>query len=248
MNNALLVARRELRAYTSSMLGYVVVAVGLLLIGVLFMVRAIGTGPQLSSDVLSRFFGGSDQLSGFGATGVIAVAALVLSMRQLAGEREQGTLVLLNTAPIKNSEIIASKFLAGMIVLFVMTAATAYMPALIFVNGKVSVGQILVGYLGVLLYAGAALALGLFASALAQSQVLALVIGLPIYVVLNLLWLAARQTDPPLNEFIAGLGLYQHQGQFTKGVLRLENVVYYVGISYFFLLAATKTLEARRWR
>lgn len=248
MSNALLIARRELRAYSSSMLGYIVVAVALALTGFLFMVLAVGSTPRLSADVLATFFGGAGLLSGFGANGLIAFAAIVLSMRLLAGERENGSIVLLNTAPIKDSEIVAGKFLAGLALVVIMTAMTFYMPLLIFVNGKVSVGHILVGYVGVLLYASAALAVGLFASALARSQVLAMVIGLPLYLVLNLMWQAARLADPPLSDFLANVSLYQHQAAFTKGVLRLENVVFYVGVAYFFLLAATKTLEARRWR
>jgi ABC-2 type transport system permease protein len=230
------------------MLGYIVIAVALALIGILFMVRAVGTGARMSSDVIATFFGGNDLFAGLGANGLIAVAALVLSMRQFAGEREHGTMVLLNTAPIKDSEIVAGKYLAGLALVVVMTALTFYMPLLIFVNGKISVGHILVGYVGVLLYASAALAVGLFASALAQSQILALVIGLPLFFVLNLIWLAVRVTDPPVSSFLSGLAFYQHQGAFTKGVLRLENVVYYLGVAYLFLLAATKILEARRWR
>jgi ABC-2 type transport system permease protein len=64
-----------------------------------------------------------------------------------------------------------------------------------------------------------------------------------------LLWLVGRVTDPPLNTFLAALALHnERQNAFMKGLLRFENVVYYVAVTYFFLLAAYKTLEARRWR
>lgn len=241
MNNALLVARRELSAYVSSLLGFIVIAAVLLGEGVYFNALGIGTTAKLSSDVLKEFFNA--------ATGGTMIVAIVLSMRLLAGEREQGTLVLLNTAPIKDSEIVAGKFLAALGLIAAKLVLTLHMPLLVAVNGKVTAGHILVGYAGVLLLGAAALAIGMFGSALAKNQILAVVIGGVILVVLILLWMVARITDPPLNTFLSALAIHhERQRPFMTGVLKLENVVYYVGIAYFFLLAATKTLEARRWR
>jgi ABC-2 type transport system permease protein len=64
-----------------------------------------------------------------------------------------------------------------------------------------------------------------------------------------LMWLAARVVEPPLNSFLARLALHHENFRpFMQGVLELRGVVYYVAVTYFFLLASTKTLEARRWR
>jgi ABC-2 type transport system permease protein len=100
-----------------------------------------------------------------------------------------------------------------------------------------------------LLLAAATTAIGLFASALARSQVIAAILGAVLLGTLVLLWMMARITEPPLNGFIETVALHHvHQRQFMSGVLRLEHVVYYLAVAYFFLLAAVKTLEARRWR
>jgi ABC-2 type transport system permease protein len=241
MRNALLVARREIAAYLKSPLGYVVTAAALLCEGIYFQAFALGSGARLSSDVLFRFFDG--------ASFTTMVAAIVLSMRLIAGEREHHTLVMLNTAPIRDGEIIAGKFLAAFALIVAMTALTFYMPLLIFVNGKVATGHIAVGYTGVLLLGAASLAIGLFASALSSSQIIAAIAGTVILGTLALLFFVARVTDPPLNSLLAGLSPYPGAMRpFMNGVLRLENVLYYLAVAYFFLLAATKTLEARRWR
>jgi ABC-2 type transport system permease protein len=241
MRGTLLVARREISAYLRSLLGYIVAAGALLIEGIYFQAYGLGSGPKLSSEVLLRFFDGTCV--------VTMVAALILSMRLVAGEREHGTLVLLRTAPIRDAEIIAGKFLAAFGLLAMMTAATFYMPLLIFVNGTVSVGHIAVGYAGVLLAGGAALAIGLFASTLAGNQVTAVIGGAAMLVTLSLLFWVARVTEPPVNDFLFALNIYpQRQRPFLNGVLRLENVVYYAAVAYFFLLAATHTLKARRWR
>jgi ABC-2 type transport system permease protein len=241
MSNALLVARRELSAYLSSILGFIVLAAVLLVEGIWFNTNDLGAAAKLSSDVLRGFF--------YTVSGGTMVLAIVLAMRPLAGEREQGTLVLLNTAPIRDTEIVAGKFAAALALIALHLALTVHMPLLIAVNGKITLGQVLVGYLGVLLLGAAALAIGLFGSALAKNQVMAVVIGTVILLPLVFLWAVARVTDPPLNAFLSAAAIHhERQRAFETGVLKLENVVYYVGVAYFFLLAATKTLEARRWR
>ena len=241
MSAALLVALRELRAYLRSPFGYVVGAAMLLVDGLLFQGYALGGAPRLSADVLHDFF--------YFASGTTMVSAILLSIRLLAEERQTGTFVLLGTAPIHDAAIVAGKFLSAFAFLVLLTALTVYMPLLVLVNGKVSAGHIAVGYLGLVLLGGASLAIGLFGSAIARSQVLAAILGAAILVAMLVLWLVGRVTDPPFNTFLAALALHNdRQAPFMRGVLRLENVVYYVAVTWFFLLAATKTLEARRWR
>ena len=119
----------------------------------------------------------------------------------------------------------------------------------VFVNGKVSVGHIVVGYSGLLLLGAASLAIGLFASAVAKSQVVAALIGTLILAPLVLLWAVAKAVDPPLNRVLTSLAIHHENFRpFMNGILELDGVVYYAAVTYFFLLAATKTLEARRWR
>jgi ABC-2 type transport system permease protein len=212
----------------------------LLLDGLLFQVGAMG-GTRLSAQVLADFF--------YYISGVTMIGAIAMSMRLIAHEREKGTLVLVNTAPVRDSHIIWGKFLALFSFLVVVTLATAYMPALIFVNGRVSIGHILVGYLGIVLLGAAAVSIGLFASAFARTQVIAAVLGAAMLGVMILLWMAAKVSDPPVNNFLLSMAIHhERQRGFMTGVLKFENVVYYLAVTYFFLLAAIKTLEARRWR
>jgi len=177
------------------------------------------------------------------------IAGIVLAMRLLAEERQTGTITLLNTSPIKDVEIVAGKFISAFAVLALMTLLTIYMPLLIFVNGKVSVGHILVGYTGLILLCSATLSIGLLGSAIARTQVIAVIVGALLWGLMILLWAVAKVTDPPLNDFIAGVALHHERFKsFAAGVLKLENVLFYVAVTYFLLLATTKTLEARRWR
>ena len=234
--------RRELNEYFRSLLGYIVAAAVLLVGGLLFYAQALGpaAGERLSGEVLARFF--------YNMSGLTAIAAVALSIRLLAEERQVGTIVLLNTSPVREWEIVLGKFLSVLAFLGVITLTSIYMPLLVMVNGKISVGQVLVGYAGLLLLGAACLAIGVFATALARHQLLAMVVASALTGAMFLFWPLSLVVDPPVSRVFAGLAIHaRHFQGFQSGVLHLRDVVYYVAVTYFFLLLATKTLEAKRW-
>jgi ABC-2 type transport system permease protein len=240
VNAVLLIARRELYAYLRSPLGAAIIAAALVVDGLLFHLRALSK-PLLSAEVLTEFF--------YSASAATMVASIVLSMRLLAEERQTGTFTLLSTSPVRDAEIVAGKFLSAFGMLTLLTLLTLYMPLWVLVNGKVSWGQLFVGYLGLLLLGAACISIGLFASALARSQVVAAILGAGILAVFLLLWMVANVVEAPLNGVLSRLALHhENYRPFMQGILDLRGVVYYLAFSFFFLLAATKTLEARRWR
>ena len=237
------ILRRELAAYLKSPLGYVVAAAVLLLAGLLFYAEALGpsAGARLSADVVSRFF--------YNVSGLVSIAAVALSIRLITEERQTGSMVLLHTAPVRDHEIVLGKFLAALVFLAGITVATAYLPLLVLVNGKISWGHLAVGYFGTLLLGAAVLSIGLFASALARTQLAAAVAGAAIVGLMFLFWPLSFVVGPPLARVFAGLGIHgRHFSGFETGVLHVRDVVYYLLVTYFFLLLSTRTLEARRWQ
>jgi len=240
MSATWLIAKRELQAYLRTWTGYIIVA-GILLVDGLIFNAICMPGEKRSADVLKDFF--------FWTSGLTLVASVFLSMRLIAEERQTGTIVLLTSSPVRDREIVLGKFISGFIFLAIMTLLTAFMPAMIMVNGKLSFGQIAAGYLGLLLLGSAAMAIGTLGSTLAKSQLLALIISAAMLVSMILLWMVAAITDRPLNEVFLALALYQrHFVPFQSGVIHLRDVVYYVALTYFALFTATRVLEARRWR
>jgi ABC-2 type transport system permease protein len=237
----LLIARREFSAYLRTWLGYLVAAGVLAVWGLAFNAGVLGRGPFKSADVLGTFF--------WWTSGLTMVVALLLSMRLLAEERGQGTINLLYSSPVRDGEIVVGKFLAcfGFVALFIL--ATLYMPALIFVNGKVSFGHIAAGYFGLFLVGAATVAIGAFASALTKSQVVAIILGGCFTLVLVLTWVLARITERPLTDVFNSMALWnEHYPAFQHGIVHVRDVVYYLAVTYVALFAATRVLEARRWR
>jgi ABC-2 type transport system permease protein len=181
-------------------------------------------------------------------SGLVAIAAIALSIRLIAEERQAGTLVLLSTSPVKEWEIVIGKFLSAFVFLAAITVASFYMPLLIMVNGKISIGQVLVGYLGLLLIGSACLAIGVFATSLTRHQLVAAVVGSALTGIMFLFWQLSQVLEPPLSRVFAGLAIHaRHFIGFQTGVLHLRDVVYYLAVTYFFLLLAIKAMEVKRW-
>lgn len=236
-----LIFRREMGAYLRSPLGYIVVAVMLLIDGLLFNAFALGSDTaRKSSEVLKQFF--------YFSSGTTMAASLFLSMRLLAEERQTGTLTLLFGSPVRDYQIVLGKYLSALTFLSGMTLLTVYMPLLILVHGKVTSSHIMAGYLGLLLLGSAALSIGIFASALTRSQLVAILGGAAILVGLILSWLLGTIADRPLNELFTWMSLHnKHFQPFMSGLINTQDVVFYLSATYFFLFLATRVLESRRW-
>jgi ABC-2 type transport system permease protein len=237
----LLIARRELAAYLRTMSGYVIIALSLFVLALLFNAVALSGPEQRSSDVLSEFFRD--------ASGVTMVAAVFLAMRLLAEEQQRGTVALLYSSPVREVEVVVGKYLSGLAFLAIFLATTLFMPALILVHGKISFGHLAAGYLGLLLLGSATMAIGTFGSALAKSQILAVIIGGAMVIALLIAWMLARVTERPVSDVLTGMALWQqHFPPFQAGIVHVRDVVYYLVVTYLGLFAATRVLEARRWR
>lgn len=240
MTGVWLIAKRELLSYSRSPLGAVIIAVALLINGILFYVDSISQ-QLLSGEALAKFF--------FNSSGLTAIAALLLSFRLIAEERQTKTFTLLNTSPISGAEIVLGKFISAFVMVALLTVLSIYMPILLYVTGKVSLGHIGVGYVGLFLIGAASTAIGLFASSLTKHQVIAIITGAGILALLFVMWMVATVTEAPLNDYLGGLAFHHlNFRSFQLGILELRGVVYYLVVTYVFLLAATKVLEARRWR
>jgi ABC-2 type transport system permease protein len=191
MRNVTLIARRELQAYLRTMSGYVIIAVMLFIDGLLFNAYAVPGTAKKSSEVLADFF--------LLTSGITMVGAVFLSMRLIAEERQTGTISLLYSSPVHDLEIVIGKFLASLGFLCLFFLATGYMPALVAVYGKVSLGHIFAGYFGLVLVGACSLAIGTFGSSLTRSQVVAAVLSGVMCLALTTAWLLGKVTDRPLT-------------------------------------------------
>ncbi len=236
-----LIVKRELGQYFSTWSGYLICGMLLFLTGLFYNVFAVGNVPKYSADVLSDYF--------YYQSGTAMVASLFFSMRLIAEERQAGSLPLLSTSSLTDGQVILAKYLSALLFLAFFLVLTFYMPVLILWNGKVSLGHLVAGYLGILLIGSASVAIGVFGSAVAKSQLIALIVSAVILVAMLLLWLSARVVSGPLGEVVAYLSLHdKHFRPFMEGNVSTTHAIFYVSVTAFFLTLARNVLEGRRWR
>ena len=240
MRGILLVARRDFAAYVNTIWGWLILTVALLLDGLLFNALAMTNTAQYSADVLRQFF--------FYSGGVALAIGIFVTMRLFAEERQTGTMVLLESSPLSDRQLVLGKYLSAMMFMAFFHLLSLYMPAMIFVNGKVSYAEIGVGYLGILLMSSAGVAMGTWASSVSRNQILAAALGgVAVFFFVFCHWLS-RVTDPPFNSLFSSIAFYAKQfAPFEDGRINTENVVYFVSVTFGFLLLATQSLTARRW-
>ena len=236
-----IIYKRELGRYLRSPIGWIIAAAALLVEGILFQSQAL-SGEQLSAIVLERYF--------YYASGIPTFCGVLLAFRLLAEERQNHSMVLLKTSPIRDTEIVLGKFFAALTFMAIIFLLSIYMPLLVKVNGKITFAQIFVGYFGMFLLGSATLAIGLFASALTRHQIVAALLGAVFVLIMCMLFPLAKRLDSPVRDVLEQVDLWwiHFQNGFMRGILNLKDVIYYLAVTYFFLLLAVKTLEAKRWQ
>jgi ABC-2 type transport system permease protein len=242
VRNVALIVRRELASYVRTPSGWIIAAITLLFEAVIFNAYAIGTEAALSTDVLLRFL----EVAG----GTTVFMTVIFSMRLLAEDRYTGTHVLLFTSPVREGEIVLAKYLAALVVVSAVVLLSLYLPALIFVNGKVSYGHIAAGYFGMILLAAATLSIGMFASSLTSHPFLAVFVAGGIALLLEACWWVARIADVPFMSEVLGwmAPYYKHYQPFRRGIVQLSDIVFFASVIYVSLLASTRMLKTQRWQ
>jgi ABC-2 type transport system permease protein len=236
-----LVARRELGSFFNTWMGWIIIASALFIDGLLFNAFAIGQQPKLSAEILGDFF--------YFASGISIVAGILLAMRLIAEEKQNGTITLLYTSPVTERQIIYGKFLSAILFAMILHVVSLYLPALIMMKGKISLGHLAAGYMNLILIGGAAISITLFASALASNQLVAAVVGTLITVSMLVLWIVADISSPPFKEIFSHLALHnRHFNSFAKGIVKLSDLVYYLSVIVFFLECSVRVMESRRWQ
>jgi ABC-2 type transport system permease protein len=239
MGKIMLIAGRELNAYMRTWMGYIIIFFALLINGLLFNSFAIGDGAKFSAEVLEDFF--------YFSSGIGMVACVFLAMRLLAEEKQTKTVVLFFTSPISERQMIWGKFISALAIFLVMELLTLYLPALILLQGKVSYGHLAAGYLGVILLGMAVLGISLFSSVIAPNQMVAGILGASLTVTMLIFWILSNVTDEPFKGLFSYIAIHNmHFLPFSRGIVHIRDVVYYLSVVIFFVECSIRVLEARR--
>jgi ABC-2 type transport system permease protein len=235
------VFRRELTQYFTSPIAYLVAFAVLVFSGFIFNNDLALRNGQASPD--------GAYILGYFAQFTIFFAPL-LTMRLLAEENREGTLELLLTLPVRDSSIVFGKFLGAWAYYTVLLVLTLTYQLVLVWLGQPDYGQIISSYIGLWLYGGAAIAVGMVFSALNENQIVAAFLGMG---TLLLLWQADLVgqviSNRALAEFVRLFSFQTHYFySFALGLVRLDDIVFFVGVITVCLFVTTQIIESRRWR
>ena len=254
MKNILLMCQKELKSYFASPIAYAVLALFGLIFGFgfytatrdfvrfSFQSQMMGQGQTMNvNEQIIR------PLLGFASTVALFLIPMI-TMRLFAEEKRSGTIELLLTSPVTDTQIILGKWLGAMLLYLCVLAMSMINIALLFAWGKPDLKPVLVAYLGLALQGGCLLAIGTFISTTTRNQIVAGGVTFFTCLLLWLLsWFTAFDSTAPA-QVVNYLSIVTHFENFGKGVLDLKDVVFYISFIFFALFATSRSMESLRWR
>ena len=252
MRNILAVAGKELRAYFHSPIAYLVMALFAVLCGFFFYnytaafvvqtfrMMAMGQmGPKVSINeyIIRPLF-----------EGVLTVVLLLLlplvTMRLFAEEKRSGTIELLLTSPLTDLQIILGKFLGALALYAVLVLLSFLYIGVLFLYGNPNAKPLLAHALGLFLFGGALLSLGMWISTFTKNQIIAGVVAFALFLLLYVFDWVNAYSSSTAGRVMSYMALTTHFDNFAKGVIDSSDVVYYLSVIIVGIFLTARSVEA----
>ena len=240
------VFRKELNSFFSSLIGYLAIAVFLLILGLAMWVIP-------STSILDYRYATLEQLFGI-APLIFSFLIPAITMRSFSEEMQTGTIEFLSTKPIGEWNIILGKFLASLcLLLFALLPTALYYYTVYQLGsppGNIDAGAVLGSYFGLLLLGATFIAIGLFASSLTRAQILAFILGMTICLFLFFAFDAFSELPVfygKTDDIVQMLGMNYHYESISRGLVDSRDLLYFFSLILFFLYLTWFSLNSRKW-
>lgn len=186
-------------------------------------------------------------ISNFAFLGLIMGS--MITMRLIAEEKKLMTIELILTSPVTTFQLVMGKFLAGFALFCIMLLPTSLYFIILDFFGDPEITPIIIGYIGLLLIGGVFTAIGLMVSSFTENQLIAVALTLSISVLLWVVdWPVSYITQPTVSAIVSYIALPAHFDDFTKGVLDIKHISYFLSLIILSLYLTYRSLESLRWR
>lgn len=244
-NFAFALVKKEVRGFLSMLIGYIVISVFLLLVGLFLWVF------PFAYNIPESGYARLDPLFDLGPW-VFLFLIPAITMRSFAEERRAGTMELLFTKPLTDFQIITSKYIGGLVlVIFSLVPTLIYyftIRELSEANGSVDNGGIFGSYIGLLLIGAAFVSIGVFCSSLSSNQVVAFILAVffSFFLYVGFDFMGSFSTFGGFDGFVRNLGMFEHYQSIKRGVVDTRDIVYFVTVIVLFMLFTKLVLEKRK--
>src|SRR6185437_8013595 len=256
MGNIAAIARKELKSYFNSPIGYVLIGAFALLFGYFFIaVLAFFVRQSMQVSQFSMGGGGGANVNEqmirpllLNTSVLVLFIMPMVTMRTYAEEKRSGTIELLLTSPVTDFQIVMGKFLGAMALYCTMLAVTLFHLAVLYLYGRPEWKPILTSYLGLVLFGGCFISVGLFISSLSKNQIVAGAVTFSVFLLLWVITWIGSFTGPTGDKLTSYLSIVDHFDDFTKGVIDTTHLIYYLSFITFGLFLTAKSVDTERWR
>jgi ABC-2 type transport system permease protein len=224
---------KEEKALFTSPIAYVLIAVFLLIMGYSFTLALFVSHTMTLVHLFFQIFT------------LFLLTVPIITMRLIAEERKLGTMEVLLTSPITETQIVLAKFAASMSLILLMLVLSAAYPIVLAIYGDPDWGPIFSGYLGLVLFAGALVGVGLLTSALTNNQIIAALLSLSIFLLLWIIDEYGHILPDPFDSLVVNMSLSVHFKPFATGSLYLTDVAYFLSAAMLSLFLSVRALA---WR
>jgi len=238
--------KKELNGFLNSLIGYIVIVVFLLIIGLFLWVFPLQ---------FNIFDFGYANVDGLFILGPFIFLFLIpaITMRSFADEKRSGTLELLMTQPLTDLQVILAKFFAGIVLVIF-----SLLPTLIYVytvyrlglpQGNLDLGSIWGSYIGLIMLGGAFVSIGIFSSSLSDNQIVSFIIAifLSFFFYIGFEFIYTFILSGSVGLLIQSLGLNAHYSSMSRGVIDTRDLIYFVSVMALFIILTKLRLESRKW-
>ncbi|HPE35163.1 MAG TPA: gliding motility-associated ABC transporter permease subunit GldF [Bacteroidales bacterium] len=238
--------KKEVRGFLSSLIGYIVITVFLLVNGLFLWVFA--------SDFNILDFGFAS-LEGLFMLAPFVFLFLIpaITMRSFAEEQRSGTLEFLLTKPLTDLQIIMAKFFAGvLLVVFSVLPTLIYFFSVYqlgFPVGNIDTGGMWGSYIGLLFLGSAFVSIGIFASSVSGNTIVSflLAVFMSLFFYVGFDFIHSLELFGQIDLFIKSLGINMHYLSMSRGVIDTRDILYFISLIAVFIMSTRLALESRKW-
>lgn len=227
--------KREMKSYFTSPIGYIVCSVMLLLLGLYFSYMYRNNYTNISFVFMS-------------ISTIALLVCPIITMRLLSEDKRQKVDQLLLTAPVKLWKIIYGKFFAALTLFMLPFAMTFIYVFILMLSTSVNWLAFLADLLGIVLLGSSILAIGLFISALTESQIIAGIFGIVVsFFIMQIDYFSQSVDATWFTNATTYISFVTRYNAFTSGKIDFSNIVFFASVTVLFLYLATAVLDKKRW-
>ncbi len=254
MKNIWIICRKELRSYFVSPIGYILLVTFAVIAGFFFWtivngVLQVTMEAQMEGEPYPMNI--NEQIIRPLLLNLSVIQLLLIpliTMRLFAEEKRTGTIELLVTSPITDTEVILGKWLAAVLMYSCMLLTVVLDMLFLFKYGQAAWKPLAIGCLGMLLQAGGLLAIGTFISSLTRNQIIAGAVTFGVCLLLFVMGWVSAYDGATWATVLSYLSLNSHFDSFAKGVIDTKDVIYDVTVIFVGLFFTARSMESLRWR